>query len=156
MLIEAVLRRQRVSPLLDWFRGAATLYLVVTFFVVIALLSHVDVQLAIPWVDVVLHKVMPAVLVLDWLRHPPHERIKVSRAIYWLIFPLLWLTFTLLRGAIGGWYPYPFLDPAISGSLGVMLSCVAITAGFLVAGFLVLMMGNVMKLRAARRRSSRD
>lgn len=150
VLIEAVLRRGKVTPFLDWFRGAATVYLIVTFFVVLVFLSDVDVQLAIPWVDLVLHKAMPMVLVLDWIQYPPHARVKVHRAIYWLFFPLLWLMFTLLRGAISGWYPYPFLDPAVTGHLGVFLSCVAITAGFVVAGFLVLMMGNVMRLRARR------
>ena len=153
VLIEAVLRRGQVTPLLDGFRGAATVYLIVTFFVVLALLSEVDVQLAVPWVDLVLHKVMPVVLVLDWIQYPPHARIEVSRAIFWLVFPLLWLVFTLLRGAISGWYPYPFLDPAVSGYVGVILSCIAVTAGLVVVGFLVFMTGNVMRLRMARHRS---
>jgi hypothetical protein len=47
------------GPLLEAARGAATLYLTITFWVVILLLSNVDVQLGLVWVDVVLHKVAP-------------------------------------------------------------------------------------------------
>jgi hypothetical protein len=44
------------SRTLEVLRGAAALYLTVTFFVVIFLLSGVDVGLQLAWVDFVLHK----------------------------------------------------------------------------------------------------
>ncbi len=59
------------SRSLDLVRGAAVVYLTVTFFVVIFLLSGVDVQLQLVWVDVVLHKVFPIIVVLDWILDPP-------------------------------------------------------------------------------------
>src|SRR6188508_2450896 len=55
--------RSRVQELL---RGAASLYLTVTFFVVIFLLSGADVQLDLAWVDFTLHKLFPVIVVLDW------------------------------------------------------------------------------------------
>ncbi len=60
---------------LDLLRGAAAVYLTVTFFVVIFLLSGVDVQLQLVWVDVVLHKIFPIVVVLDWIVDPPRTRL---------------------------------------------------------------------------------
>ena len=53
-------------PALDRLRGAAAVYLTITFVVVIALLSGVDVQLELVWVDVTVHKIFPVVMVLDW------------------------------------------------------------------------------------------
>ena len=59
------------SRSLDLVRGAAAVYLTVTFFVVIFLLSGVDVQLQLVWVDVVLHKIFPIIVVVDWILDPP-------------------------------------------------------------------------------------
>jgi hypothetical protein len=90
-------------------------YLTVTFVVVILLLQNVDVGLQLPWVDVVLHKVFPVAVVADYVLVPPERRFSMTDGLRWLIYPLLWLAYTLARGAVVGWYPYPFLDPANGG-----------------------------------------
>lgn len=66
-LVLAARWRSPLSASLDLLRGASVVSLTVTFIVVIWLLSSVDLQVAIPWVDFVLHKVFPIVVVLDWL-----------------------------------------------------------------------------------------
>ena len=86
-----------------------------TFFVVIFLLSGIDVQLQLVWVDVVLHKIFPIIVVADWILDPPTTRLSVRDGLLWLAFPLAWTGVTLVRGALDGWYPYPFLDPANGG-----------------------------------------
>ncbi len=133
-------RRRNAPPSrsLDLFRGAAAAYLTVTFFVVILLLSNVDVGLQLPWVDVVLHKIFPVIVVLDWILFPPATRLRYSDALRWLIYPLIWLAFTLIRGAADGWYPYPFLDPA-NGGYGMVAVMVAGT----IIGFLALSAGYI-------------
>ena len=98
----------------------------------IFLLSGVDVQLQLVWVDVVLHKIFPIVVVLDWILDPPMTRLSVRDGLLWLAFPLAWTGVTLVRGAIDGWYPYPFLDPANGGYGTVAVTVVAVTIGFLV------------------------
>jgi hypothetical protein len=118
---------------LDWLRGAATVYLAITFVVVILLLGNVDVGLQLPWVDFVLHKLTPVVMVADWLLDPPARRVTTRTALSWLIYPLIWLAYTLVRGPIAGWYPYPFLDPAHGGYGQVAIT----SAMILVAGTLV-------------------
>lgn len=39
-------------------------------------------------------------------------------------FPFCWLAFTLIRGAIIGWYPYPFIDVTSLGYGKTILNCV--------------------------------
>ena len=56
-------------------RGAAVVYLVVTFVVVILFLSGEDLQVAVNWVDVVVHKLVPVYLVIDWMIDPPSTRL---------------------------------------------------------------------------------
>jgi hypothetical protein len=135
-------------PALEALRGAAAVYLTVTFFVVIFLLSGADVQLDLVWVDVVLHKVFPLIVVLDWILDPPTVRVGARHLLIWLVYPLAWTGFTLTRGARDGWYPYPFLDPANGGYGQVALTIVAITIGFVAVSLVVIAVGNV---RAAGR-----
>jgi len=127
---------------LELLRGAAVVYLTVTFFVVIFLLSGVDVQLKLVWVDVVLHKVFPLVVVADWILDPPTIRLSLRDGALWLAFPLAWTAVTLVRGAADGWYPYPFLDPANGGYGQVAGTVVAITLGFLVISAITVAVGN--------------
>jgi hypothetical protein len=130
------------SPTLDRLRGAATLYLTITFFVVILLLSGVDVQLDMVWVDVVLHKVFPIVIVLDWVLDPPRIRITIRDVLVWLVYPIGWAVLTVIRGALDGWYPYPFLDPANGGYGQVTIVIAAITLAFVVVGLIIRAVGN--------------
>ena len=127
---------------LELLRGAAAVYLSVTFVVVIVLLSHVDVGLQPPWVDVVLHKVFPVIVVADWLLDPPHQRLDIRDTLYWLIYPAIWVAVTLVRGASDGWYPYPFLDPANGGYGAVAVAVVGVLVGFLVLSALFVALGN--------------
>ena len=70
-----------------------------------------------------------SLIVLD----PPTVHLGRRDALGWLIYPLIWLAYTLVRGAAVSWYPYPFLDPAHGGYGQVAVTSVAI----LVAGALV-------------------
>lgn len=64
-----------------------------------------------PWPGEIMHVWIPLVLVLDWLLSPGRPALRWTGLRIVVIFPLLWLAFTLVRGAITGWYPYPFLEP---------------------------------------------
>jgi hypothetical protein len=127
---------------LELLRGAAAVYLTVTFFVVIFLLSGVDVQLQLGWVDVALHKIFPIIVVADWILDPPTTRLSMRDGLLWLAFPLAWTGVTLVRGALDGWYPYPFLDPADGGYGKVAITAIAITVGFLLVSAITLALGN--------------
>ncbi len=127
---------------LELLRGAAAVYLTVTFFVVLILLAGVDVGLQLAWVDFALHKFFPVVVVLDWIIDPPRMRLTYRDALTWLIYPLIWTGLTLVRGAADRWYPYPFLDPANGGYGQVALTAVAVTIAFLVIALVTIAIGN--------------
>lgn len=133
---------------LDLLRGAAVVYLTVTFFVVIFLLSGADVQLKLAWVDFVLHKFFPVIVVLDWILDPPATRLTPRDALLWLVYPIVWVVLTLIRGARDGWYPYPFLDPSDGGYGRVAIVVVAITVGFLLIAGLTVAIGNARGRRS--------
>jgi hypothetical protein len=137
------------SPTLDFFRGAATTYMTVTFVVFALLLADTDVDTAIVWVDRVLHRVIPIVMMADWLLDPPAARIELRRAWWWLAYPLAWVAYTMVRGAMVGTYPYPFLDPANGGYGLVLAYSVAILVGMLLFIWIIVSIGNAMGRRSA-------
>jgi hypothetical protein len=112
----------------DLLRGGATLYLTVTFVVFTLLLSGTDVDTAIPWVNTVLHGVFPVVVIADWVLTRPVAEIGFRRSLAWLAYPMAWVVYTLVRGALAGWYPYPFINPDNGGYPSVAGYVVAIFA----------------------------
>ena len=145
-------RRQLVgsAPVPDLWRGAAVVFMTVTYIVFAVLLRDAQEQLQthVAWVDSVLHRVMPIAVMADWLIEPPHGPITFRRAVVpWLAFPLAWTAFTLIRGAIDGRYPYPFLDPANGGWGVVALYCVAIFALFVAVIWVVARAGTALRGR---------
>jgi hypothetical protein len=65
--------------------------------------------------DALLHDVVPVAYVLYWVIFVPKAELRWRHALLWLIYPLVYMVYTLLHGAVSGWYPYPFVDAAILG-----------------------------------------
>jgi hypothetical protein len=138
------------SPRRDLVRGAAVAYMATTGVVYGLLLSgYTDaLQTPVPWVNNVLHRLIPLVMVTDWLLAPPGRGLTYRRALVWLIFPLAYLAYSLVRGPIVGWYPYPFLDPdKVGGYPGVALYAVGIALGFFLFVWLIVALGQRVRLR---------
>jgi hypothetical protein len=93
---------------------------------------------------------MPVAVMADWLIAPPHGPLPFRRVtLPFLIPPLTWTAFTLVRGALDGWYPYPFLNPANGGYGTVALYAAGIFVLFLAVTWVVATVGPA--LRALRR-----
>ena len=134
MMVLAVRPRLLADHRASVIRGAVTLYMAVTGIVYNLLLAPAaaDVSTNLEWVNVVVHMVGPVVVVLDYLVDPPPERPTLAEAATWLIFPAVWLAYTMLRGPSADWYPYPFLDPDLESTGSIVATCVAIFAAFVV------------------------
>ncbi len=116
------------SRIVELWRGAAVVYILTTGIVYAVLLSgHIPVY---PWVNTVLHRVIPIAVTLDWLIDPPHMHLRLRETLVWLAFPVIYVAYTLVRGAIVDWYPYFFVNPHRHGGyLLVAADCTAITVG---------------------------
>jgi hypothetical protein len=117
-------------------RGAVTLYMTITFLVYTLLLApaSADVGLTAKWVDLVVHFVGPIVVLLDWLVDPPRQSLPLPVVGTWLIFPAAYFAYSLIRGPIVDWYPYPFLDPGQHGYAVILLYAVVILVVFVLVG----------------------
>jgi hypothetical protein len=139
----------------DLLRGAATLYLVVTFVVVVVLLQGAELSLSNPTVDFVVHKLFPVLALVDWIVDPPRTDLRYRDVAIWLVFPLAWVAFTLIRGAVDAWYPYPFLDPDNGGYRSVAYHVIVILAGFLVIAGAIVALGDLGRDRRLRADAAR-
>ena len=134
----AVARNKRSSKL-NLLRGAATLYMVITGIVFAVLLAGVEgsILTAVPWDNLVLHYIMPVVLLIDWLVDKPSKAITFKRSFVWLIYPISYVIYSLVRGQLVNWYPYPFLNPKTNGFSGVFLTAVGIAGLTIVLMFIL-------------------
>lgn len=134
------------TKLLTLSRGAYVVYMALTGIVFAVLLQDIATKdpFIVPWSSNLLHRVVPLVVLLDWLVYPPEERLKLRDVLFWFIFPVIWLAYTFIRAAMVGWYPYHFLDPGeVGGYLGVLTYFVAITFGVGILCFTTLFTGNL-------------
>lgn len=117
-------------PLPSALTGATLLYAVITGLVYHLLLASGASSFALPGVltgeataptgwhaitNQVLHTATPIAAVLDWLLLTAPGQLRLRRAATWLLYPLTYLAFALIRGALlapgtPGRYLYPFLD----------------------------------------------
>jgi len=89
--------------------------------------------------DVLLHYVTPAIFVLWWLTAGADGGTRWRDISWWMIYPLAYLACVLVRAPFAGEVPYPFLDVARNGAVGVALSALAITALFIGLGVLAVL-----------------
>ena len=139
-----LIQRREPMPTYDLIRGASVVGMALVGIVFGVLLRDEDLGSLLPWVNFVLHYLMPVVMVADWLYDPPKTRLVFAQTWRWLIFPFLYLVYSLIRGSIVGFYAYPFFNPAKSGGYGgVALYCIAILVVFLILIWLIMLIGNL-------------
>lgn len=110
-----------------WFallRVSIVAYMTVTFLVYNLLLRGISLPqgLTVPWSNEILHVAAPLLIILDWLFAPGRGRLEWKDLRVIVAFPLIWAIYTLVRGPLANddlahkptWYPYPFLNPALS------------------------------------------
>ena len=119
-----------------WFNvslAAVVTYMATTGVVYNLLLRSIslDQGRTLPWSNEVLHLIAPIYIVLVWVLSPGKSPLKWSAIGTIVAFPLAWVVYTMIRGPLVGWYPYPFLNPAQPGGYGAVAVYVIAIAGFI-------------------------
>ena len=96
-------------------------------------------SIQVPISSQILHYWLPAFAIIDWVAFPGRPKPPWSAFQFVFEFPLIWAVFTMIRGALVGWYPYFFLDPFQMTGRGefaaysvVVLAVIGIVAAILV------------------------
>ena len=90
-------------------------------------------------VDEILHSVIPVLFILFWVIFTPTEGLKYKQAFSWLLYPLVYILYAGIHGAITKFYPYIFVDVTRHGynkvisNAGLLLSAMFILSLILIA-----------------------
>ena len=145
-----ILRGSPNSARWEAIRGASVVYMAFVGIVFNTLLAGADLGGLLPWVNVVHHMLMPLVVVIDWMLLPPKVRLSLRTALIWVIVPVVYTAYSVIRGALVGFYCYPFFNPAVVGGYGgVALYCVVLLAVFVVLALVIRAIGNAFNRRGA-------
>ncbi len=134
-LLSALLTTPKPPRWLSTLRAAATVYILIVGIGFAALLSGLEgvALTAVPWDNIVLHYIIPVAVLLDYLFDRPTLAAGLGRKLWWLLFPIIYAAYSLIRGAATGWYPYPFLNPSANGYASLVLPI----AGLVVLGVIL-------------------
>ncbi|MEO6894207.1 MAG: Pr6Pr family membrane protein [Ginsengibacter sp.] len=101
-------------------------------------------------VDELLHSVIPLLFLFLWIFLVKKRFLKWNAFFPWLIYPLIYLLFILIRGAFSGFYPYPFIDVGNLGYSQVLIYSLGITIVFIVLFILFIVFGNIEERRTRK------
>jgi hypothetical protein len=87
--------------------------------------------------DVALHDVTPILYVLFWFFFVPKGTLRWSQPLYWLVYPVLYIVYCIVRGAITGRYPYYFVDVTLLGYPKALLNTALLFVGFWIVALIV-------------------
>jgi hypothetical protein len=117
------IRLDRRSTVFRVFRLAGLVGITIT-----GIIYHValaDLQQLDSWAllaDQILHTLVPIAAVVGWLMFGPRGMTSWRIAGLALLYPVIWVAFTLIRGPIVHWYPYPFIDVIAHGYAKVIVN----------------------------------
>jgi hypothetical protein len=122
----------RSSTLFDTLRLTGVVAITITGVVYHAVLRGLfDLETWVLVADNVLHTIVPIAAVVGWLVWGPRGKTSSRIVKLSVIFPVCWLAFTLIRGAILDFYPYPFVDVDRLGYGKVLINCVWVAVLYL-------------------------
>jgi hypothetical protein len=104
--------------------------------------------------DTIEHVVAPTLYVIDWLLFVPKGTLKFRSAFVWLLFPVGYAVFSLIHGAVTGFYPYPFIDESKLGYDQVLTNMGGLVGAF--AGLGLVLIGVDRGLGRIKRQPASD
>jgi hypothetical protein len=84
--------------------------------------------------NLILHYIVPSLTPLFWLLFAPKGALKWRDPLLWALYPLAYFAYALLRGALDGKYPYPFMDIPKVGWASALTTVSIILIAYLLVG----------------------
>ena len=121
---------------------AVTVYITVVGLVYQILLRHIWNPTGMQrLVDELLHSIIPLLVIIYWIIYENKTVLKWKMIPRWLIYPMVYLVYIILRGHLSGFYPYPFVDVATHGLQQVLINSFFMTLLFLVLSLVLVFVG---------------
>lgn len=133
---ESAARRWFLQP---WVSSGVAVSIAVVGLAYSLLLRHLWHPQGWQWLaDELLHDVMPLLFLGYWWCCVPKGTLRVGHIALWVIYPLVYFAYSLLRGHLLAVYPYPFIDVERLGYPQVFINAGGLLAGFVVIALLLI------------------
>ena len=133
---ESAARRWFLQP---WVSSGVTVSIAVVALGYNLLLRHLWHPEGWQWLaDELLHVVMPLLFLGYWWCCVGKGTLRLRHIGLWVIYPLVYFGYSLLRGHVLAVYPYPFIDVEKLGYPQVFINAGGLLAGFVVIALLVI------------------
>ena len=97
--------------------------------------------------DELLHDVMPLLFLIYWWRCVPKGFLRLKHIGAWVIYPLMYFAYVLMRGHLLGQYQYPVIDVDRLGYPQVFVNAGGILAGFVAISLVMVGLDKFIKPR---------
>ena len=129
------------------FAAALTLYIVIVAAVDAAILKSGAHAVGIEHLsDLLLHKIVPAAYAIYWVGFEPKDKLAWGDPLLWQGFPIVYMMYTMIRGELTHYYPYPFLNADHIGTDAVWLNGLYLLGFLLAISYAILGIGKAAAL----------
>ncbi|PWS32354.1 Pr6Pr family membrane protein [Pedobacter paludis] len=91
--------------------------------------------------DELLHVVDPLIFIAFWIFYVDKSKLEYRDAKLWMIYPLLYVIFIVIRGAIIGQYPYPFINVTDLGYPKAIINALVVVVIFYLLSIFLIFIG---------------
>lgn len=155
-LYSTVVLTKPLSPAGSWFSKPATATALAVYITIVGVVYNAVLRFL--WspqglqkiVDEALHTVIPLLFIVYWLFWVPKKTLQWKNVFSWLLYPLGYFSYILLRGALSSLYPYPFIDVTILGYQRVFLNSFFLCVVFLAVGLVFIGLGKLLSARPVK------
>ncbi|MBS1747149.1 MAG: Pr6Pr family membrane protein [Bacteroidetes bacterium] len=115
-ITSTILLMNKKSAAFNFFSAPSILTAITVYIVIVGIIFNIllrpilNMQFAATLVSDILHVITPALFLIFWLMFVPKNGLQMKSVFGWLIYPVLYMIYTLIHGALTHFYPYPFID----------------------------------------------
>lgn len=96
-------------------------------------------------VDELLHTTIPTLTIIYWFLYEKKSELKWKMIPKFLLYPLFYLGFILVRGKLSGFYPYPFINVTTLGWPQIGINIFVLFSVFLILSILFVGIGKLKR-----------
>ena len=146
---ESAARRWFLQP---WVSSGIAVSIVVVGLAYSLLLRHLWHPEGWQWLaDELMHDVMPVLFLVYWCCCVPKGSLRLQHIALWVIYPLVYFGYALLRGHLLAVYPYPFIDVEKLGYPQVFINAGGLLVGFVLLSLVLIGLDRWLAKRAEDR-----
>lgn len=126
-------------------QSAVLVYIVIVGIIYHLYLSHVWNPKGAQYIaDFFLHTFVPLFYLLYWFLFSEKIRLSYLKPFRWLIYPLVYIIYILIKGVFTGAYPYPFINVSKLGYPMTFRNIVVIAGFYIIAGLILVTVNNII------------